>query len=105
MNDDDDVKPRPKLRHRPVAELRRAVSARHKVLASDKPAAEAIELIQDEYGADLSSAENFVTWLRGGTLEPPKPPVERVHIVCDPETGEETRVQTEPGSIPPRPAT
>lgn len=102
MNDDE-VKPQPKRRHRPVSELRRVVSARHKVLASDKPAAEAIELIQDEYGTDLSSAENFVTWLRGGTLEPPKPPVERVHIVCDPETGKETRVETEPGSIPPRP--
>jgi len=100
---DDEVKPQPKRRHRPVSELRRVVSARHKVLASDKPAAEAIELIQDEYGTDLSSAENFVTWLRGGTLEPPKPPVERVHIVCDPETGKETRVETEPGSIPPRP--
>lgn len=102
MNDDE-VKPQPKRRHRPVAELRRVVSARHKVLASDKPAAEAIKLILDEYGTDLSSAENFVTWLRGGTLEPPKPPVERVHIVCDPETGIETRIETEPGSIPPRP--
>jgi len=100
---EEDLRPQPKRRHRPVSELRRVVSARHKVLASDKPAEEAIELILDEYGTDRSSAENFVTWLRGGTLEAPKPPVERVHIVCDPETGKETRVETEPGSIPPRP--
>lgn len=79
------------------------MSARHKVLATDNPTAEALELIQDEYQTDLSSAENFVTWLRGGSLEPPTPPVERTHVVCDPETGKETRIETEAGSIPPRP--
>lgn len=101
---DEPERPKPPRRHRPVAELRRMVSARHKVLVTDEPLEEALSLIEDEYGTDRSSAEAFVAWMRGGTLgAAPPPPVERVHIVCDPKTGLETRIETEPGSIPPRP--
>lgn len=101
---DEYERPKPPRRHRQVAELRRVVSARHKVLVTDSPLDEALSLIEDEYGTDRSSAEAFVAYLRGGSLgQAPPPPVERVHIVCDPKTGQERRIETEPGSIPPRP--
>lgn len=89
-----------------VAELRQAVSARHKMLCGTKPADEAVELIRAEYAADLDSSVRFVEWLRGGAVDAPATrgdTVERRHIVADPETGDEREVETEPGSIPPRP--
>jgi hypothetical protein len=90
-------KPRPKVRARTVHELRQAVIARHKMLASTKPYEEAKQLIQDEYGADDDSCRAFIAWLRGD--EPESPPsknttIERVHVSTDPETGDERYVET-----------
>lgn len=103
--DGDLERPKPRRAAMTVHEMRRVVTARHKVLATDKPTAEAIELLQDEYGADESSAIAFLEWLRGGPLEEPpsRGAVERVHVVADPETGEERYVDTVPGTIPPQP--
>jgi hypothetical protein len=96
--------PKP-LRHMSIRDLRRVVIARHKMLGSTKPPEEAMELITEEYGADADSAKAFVEWLRGGSVtEPPsKGALERRHVTTDPETGEESYLETEPGSIPPRP--
>ncbi|MGE0713232.1 MAG: hypothetical protein AB7N76_36575, partial [Planctomycetota bacterium] len=100
---EDLPRPKPPQRHLSIHELRPVVSARHKMLASSKPPEEAVALIQDEYGVDQDSAEQFVAWLRGAPLsEPPsKGAIERVHVSTDPETGEERYVETQPGSIPP----
>ena len=99
-------RPKPPKRYLTVRELRPIVSARHKYLCASKPVEEAVSLISDEYGADADSSLAFVTWLRGG--EPNEAPtkntaIERTHISTDPETGEDTLIQTQPGSIPPRP--
>ena len=99
-------KPKPPLRARPIHDLRRVVTSRHKMLAGTKPVEEAVALIQDTYGSDDDSSLAFVEWLRGGTgAAPPEKntTVERIHVVTDPETGREERRETEPGSIPPRP--
>ncbi len=98
-------KPRPRERALAIHELRRMVTARHKMLGGTKPVEEAVQLIRDEYGADHDSSLRFVEWLRGGPAEDPpsKGAVERRHIVADPETGDEREVDTQPGSIPPRP--
>ncbi|RMG18435.1 MAG: hypothetical protein D6731_02050 [Planctomycetota bacterium] len=99
------TKPTPPRRHYSLRELRDAVSARHKAQATTGPFAEAVALVQEHYGADASSAAEFVAWLRGEAYEgqPPKGnAVERVHVRTDPATGEERRLDTQPGSIPPR---
>ena len=102
---DDFERPKPPRKALSIHELRRMVTARHKMLAGSKEPDEAMSLIEDEYGCDHDSAERFVEWLRGGPItEPPsKGAVERVHVSTDPETGEETKLETQPGSIPPRP--
>ncbi len=88
-----------------IQELRGVVSARHKYLASSEPVDAAVELIQDEYGADTDSCLNFVTWINGGTPTPPNATsgMDRIHKTTDPATGIDTVVETQPGSIPPRP--
>lgn len=99
-------KPKPPRVALTVHELRQAVSARHKFLLTTKSYEEAHELLQTEYRADDTSCENFLAWIRGGERnEPPTKggAIERTHIVTDPETGEERRLETQPGSIPPRP--
>lgn len=104
---DDFEKPRPKLRAMSVHDLRRMVTARQKMLCSTElPVDEAVKLIQDEYKADTDSCAAFVLWLRGESPGLPpenKQAVERIHVVSDPRTGDERYVDTEPGSIPPRP--
>lgn len=103
---DDFVKPKKPLTAMTVRELRRVVSARHKYLCSTKPIEEAVALVSDEYGCDEGSAIAFCEWLRGGKgAEPPSKGggIDRIHIVTDPETGADTRVESQPGSIPPRP--
>jgi hypothetical protein len=102
---DDYQKPRKPRSAMTVRELRSIVSARHKYLCSTKPIDEAVALISDDYGADHDSSVLFCEWLRGSTgAEPPtKGALERIHVVTNPDTGEDTRIETEPGSIPPRP--
>jgi len=107
VTDPEPTKPKPPRRAYSVYELRRRVSARHKALCLSRSAEEALELLESEYQADGPSAEAFLTWLRGGP--PADPPtrgggVERIHMVADPETGECRYVDTEPGSIPPKPS-
>lgn len=101
-------KPKPKTRFIPVAELRKLVTARHKYIAGSKPTAEAAALIQEEYGADAGSSLAFVRWLKGeaeegGPGSGSRVAIERRHMTADPETGEQGFLETEPGSIPPRP--
>lgn len=101
-------KPKPKLRALSVHELRRTVSARDKFLAADRPFDEAITLIQETYTCRADSARAFVAWLRGEDMgsEASKTKnlgIERRHYVFDPATGEQREVDTEAGSIPPRP--
>ena len=99
-------KPKPPKRYLTVRELRPIVSARHKYLCASKPVEDGIALITEEYGADEESSLIFVTWLRGGEAsEPPtkNTAIERTHISTDPETGEESLIHTQPGSIPPKP--
>ncbi len=98
-------KPKPPTVALTVHELRQAVTARHKFLLTTKTYEEGHTLLQEEYGADDTSCENFLNWIRGS--ERGSPPskggaVERSHISTDPETGEEQRLDTQPGSIPPR---
>ena len=103
---DDFQKPKKPLTAMTIRELRRIVIARHKYLCSTKPIDDAVELIKDEYGANDDSSLLFCEWLRGSRgMEPPTKAggLERIHVVTDPDTGNETRVETEPGSIPPRP--
>jgi len=101
----DFVPPKKPLRALTIQELRGVVSARHKYLAASKPTDEAVELIQEEYGADTDSCVNFVTWINGGTpIEPTSTAgMDRIHKTTDPNTGVDTAVETQPGSIPPRP--
>jgi hypothetical protein len=106
---DEFQKPKPKLRAHSVHDLRAIVSARHKMLASSKPTEEGKKLLQETYKADDDSCLNFIAWLKGE--EPGKPQtkngpnaMERIHVSTDAETGDERYVETEPGSIPPRPA-
>jgi hypothetical protein len=101
------VKPKPPLHAMHIRELRDVVIARHKFLATMKPVEEAVKLIQEEYGADDDSCLRFVEWLRGGSAgEPPTKgtSIERIHVATDPETGNEERVDTRPGSVPPEPS-
>ena len=88
-----------------VHEMRSGLSAREKYLVTMKPLEEAVELVQDKLGADDDSTRAYINWLKGGTLDEPTPPsvLERIHVTTDPETGIDRRVETEPGSIPPRP--
>jgi hypothetical protein len=89
-----------------VHELRRVVRARDKFLATSKPVEEALALLQEAYGCDADSAAGFLGWLRGAEVGEPATKagaVERVHVKIDPQTGEEVKVETQPGSIPPRP--
>jgi hypothetical protein len=101
----DFVLPKKPLTALTIRELRELVSARHKYLLTTKPIDEAIELLQDETSADDDSCLAFVTWLRGGAPAEPvtKGAVERIHKTTNPETGTDTAVETQPGSIPPRP--
>lgn len=105
---DEFEKPRPKVRAMGIHDLRRVVTARHKMLCStDLSVEEAVKLLQDEYHADTDSCTAFVLWLRGETPGLPpekKQAVERIHVVADPRTGAERYLDTEPGSIPPRPS-
>ncbi|MBX3466903.1 MAG: hypothetical protein KF878_08390 [Planctomycetes bacterium] len=103
---DDPEKPRPKRRAISIHDLRGMVSSRHKVLASSGPVEDAVKLIQDEHHADDASCLAFVLWLRGESPgQPPeaKQAIERIHVVADPRTGDQRYVDTQPGSIPPRP--
>ncbi|MDC3379119.1 hypothetical protein OAX78_02430 [Planctomycetota bacterium] len=106
---DDFPKPKPKRRFMTIRDLQGKVTARHKVLASSGPTEDAVTLIQDEYGSDDGSSLAFVKFLRGEPLEeggpsvPGKNAIERRHIVGNETTGEMTHVETEPGSIPPKP--
>lgn len=104
---DEFEKPRPKVRAMSIHDLRRVVTARHKMLCSTELTVdEAVKLVQDEYKADTDSCTAFVLWLRGETPgQPPenKQAIERIHVTADPRTGDERYVDTEPGSIPPRP--
>jgi len=95
----------PKYRAMSIPELRGLVKARHKMLCGIEPFDEAVQLIRDEYHANQTSAEEFVEWIRGAPSgEPPtKGALERRHWVADPRTGEQHQIQTQPGSIPPRP--
>lgn len=98
-------KPKPRERALTIPELRRIVTARHKMLAGTQAVDEAIQLIRDEYQANETSSRAFVEWLRGAPAEEPptKGAMERRHWVADPKTGEQHEVDTQPGSIPPRP--
>jgi hypothetical protein len=105
MNDEPE-KPRPKVRAMSIHDLRQVVSARHKMLSANKPLEEGVKLIEDEYKVRRDSALDFVLWLRGeqpGGLQEPKQAIDRIHVVTDPTTGDERFIETEPGSIPPRP--
>jgi hypothetical protein len=100
-------KPRPKVRAMSVHDLRQTVTARHKMLSANKPLEEGVKLIEDEYKVNHDSALLFVQWLRGEL--PGAPPedknkaIDRFHVVTDPKTGDDRYIETEPGSIPPRP--
>lgn len=98
-------KPVPPRRAMTVHELRRVVKAREKYLLTVKSPEDAITLLQDSYGCDDDSCLAFIEWLRGGevSLPPTKGAIERIHIKTDPETGIDHRIETQPGSIPPRP--
>lgn len=105
---DEFQKPKPKLRAHSVHDLRGIVSARHKMLASTKPLEEAKQLLQETYKADDDSCLAFIAWLKGEAPGQPHPKngdtsLERIHVTTDAETGDERYIDTEPGSIPPRP--
>ena len=59
------------------------------------------------YQMDDGSCLAFICWLRGEEVPGQQPTkntsMERIHVSSDPETGDERYVETEPGSIPPRP--
>lgn len=99
------MEPKRPVRAVSVHELRQAVSARHKLLCATRPLDEAQDLLSGTYGADADSARAFIRWLRDERDDaPPRPPaIERRHKVADPRTATEREVETEPGSIPPRP--
>jgi hypothetical protein len=105
---DEFEKPRPKVRALGIHDLRPLVSARHKMVCSTVLSLEeAVTLVEEEYKVDHDSASSFVQWLRGE--RPGQPPenkqaIERIHVVTDPRTGDERYLDTQPGSIPPRPA-
>lgn len=105
---DEPQKPRPKVRALGIHDLRKLVSARHKmVLSTVLSLEEAVTLVEDEYKVDHDSALTYVQWLRGerpGQEPENKQAIERIHVVTDPRTGDERYVDTQPGSIPPRPA-
>ena len=88
-----------------IRDLRGVVKAREKYLVTIKPLDEAMALVQDGYGADDDSALAFIEWLKGGEASLPatKGAIERIHVKTDPETGADHKVDTQPGSIPPRP--
>ncbi len=88
-----------------VHEMREGLSAREKYLVTSKPLEDAIELVQDKLGADEDSARAYIEFLKGGAPDQPttRGALERIHVTTDPETGIDERVETEPGSIPPRP--
>ena len=104
---DEPEKPRPKVRAASIHDLRQMVTARHKVIAANKPTVEeGAQLIGEEYRIHHDSAVAFVQWLRGelpGTVHENKQAIDRIHVVMDPKTGDERYIDTEPGSIPPRP--
>ena len=102
---DEPQKPR-RFRAITVHDMRQLVSARHKMLASNKPYDEAKKLIQDTYKADDDSCLAFIQWLKGEDV-PGQPAknnsIDRLHVVTDPQTGDDSYLDTEPGSVPPRP--
>lgn len=105
---DEFEKPRPKVRALGIHDLRQLVTARHKMVCSTVLSLEeAVTLVEEDYKVDHDSALAFVQWLRGE--RPGQPPenkqaIERIHVVTDPRTGDERYLDTQPGSIPPRPA-
>jgi hypothetical protein len=100
------LQPKRPVRAQSVHELRQTVSARHKLLCASRPPEEARALLAEEYGADADSAAAFVRWLKDERDDRPGPPpaIERRHKVADLRSGVEREVETEPGSIPPRPS-
>lgn len=105
-------KPKPRVRAITVHELRRSVTARHKVVLSGSTEEEAIALLRDTYGADDDSGKAFWAWLRSETVDDGRgeprqvaknESMERIHVATDPKTGDDRYVDTVPGSIPPRP--
>lgn len=102
---DDFKKPAPPRRAMTIHEMRSGLSAREKYLVTSKPLEEAVQLVQDVLGADEDSALAYIEFLKGGGPDEPAThgALERIHVTTDPETGIDERVETEPGSIPPRP--
>lgn len=103
---DEFKRPAPPRRAMTIRDLREIVKARDKYLITTKPLDEAMAIIQDGCSADDDSALAFIEWLKGGEASLPatKGAVERIHVKTDPETGLDHPVETQPGSIPPRPA-
>ena len=102
----DFVRPKPPARALTVHELRKLVTARDKFLATSQPVEDALALLMEGYRCDEDSAAGFLGWLRGAEVGEPATKgeaVERVHVKIDPRSGDEVKVETEPGSIPPRP--
>lgn len=105
-DDPNFVRPKPPRRAMSVHEMRKVVKARDKFLATSQPVEDALTLLQDTYGCDADSAARFLGWLRGAEIDAPPTKgdaIERVHVKIDPKTGDEVKVETQPGSIPPRP--
>lgn len=88
-----------------IRQIRSGLSAREKYLVSTKPLDEALELVQDKLGADEQSVMNYIAFSKGDAPDAPvtRGVLERTHVRTDPDTGIDEYIETEPGSIPPRP--